>query len=128
MVKDPAKWDQYSSRLLYATLVQAGSVGFIPYELPIVQETPTMVVGVKVETQVFSLVASMNKEMSSYFAECLAFETRHEFLKAYTSTFHEALLTFKQQQRLVPRRIVVYYQVDSINEEKNQLLAELALT
>ena len=76
--------------------MQSGAVGFIPYELPIVQETPTLIVGLKVEEHAFSLIASLNKEVNSFFSECLPFNRRDDFLKLYTATMHEALITFVQ--------------------------------
>ena len=55
-----------------------------------------MIVGVKVEEHAFSFVASLNKEVNSFFSECLAFDKSDDYLKLYTSVIHEALVTFVQ--------------------------------
>lgn len=93
--RDPAKWEQYSGQLLFATLVQAGSAGFVPYDLPLVQESPTMIVGLTVLDEAFAFVASLNKEMTAFFSESHAFETEEDFRSLYAATLHEALYAFK---------------------------------
>ena len=76
-------------------MIQAGSVGFIPHELPIVHEAPTMVVGLKLKENVFSFVASLSKEMNSYYTECIETKNREDFALAFTVSLTEALKSFK---------------------------------
>ena len=76
-------------------MVQAGSIGFIPHELPIVHEIPTMVVGIKLKENVFSFVASLSKEMSSYYTECVMTKNREEFSVAFANSLTEALRAFR---------------------------------
>jgi len=94
--KDTEKFDTEIGQLLYATLIQAGAVGFIPHELPIVHELPTMIVGIKLKANVYSFVASLSKEINSYYTECIEIKSRDEFAKAFPVTLIEALKAFKQ--------------------------------
>ena len=93
--KDTEKFDHEMARMLYAALIQAGSVGFVPHELPIVHDLPTMVVGVKLQANIFTLVASLSKEMNSWYTECTETKTRKEFSSTFAVTLTEALKAFK---------------------------------
>ena len=58
-------------------------------------EIPTMVVGLKLKDGVFSFVASLCKEMNSYYTECLLAKNREEFSVAFANSLTEALRAFR---------------------------------
>ena len=61
------------NHLLVRALLKAGSVSFIPQKVPIVDSTPTMIVGLIVkEFNQFSIVASLKQEFDSFYSNSAA--------------------------------------------------------
>ena len=73
-----------------------GSIAFIPSPLPLIQELPTMIVGIssnKREKRA-AIVASLSKEMTNFYKHPFRFDSHDEYLRDLTSFFSEALSAF----------------------------------
>ena len=79
-----------------------------------------MIVGIKVHAKAFSIIASLNKEVNSYFSDIVTFKSKDEIIKLLPAAIREALLMFKQVQRLIPRHVIIYQHVDSINDKTEE--------
>ena len=88
--------------------------------MPLIHDVPTMVVGIKVHAKAFSLIASLNKEINSYFSDIVTYKTKEELIKLLPAALREALLMFKQVQRLIPRHVIIYEQVDCIKDNTDE--------
>lgn len=105
--KERHNWKVYTKRLLYKVLAKTGSFGFIPVDLPLLKELPTMVIGISKSSKDgrYSLVASLNKEFCHFYKQ-----NNIEDKYGLISHFHGALNAFHSYQRLIPRRVIVYRQ------------------
>lgn len=86
-----------------------------------------MVLGYKQKGKFFSMVASLNKEVCSYYTECLTIETRDEFVVAFVASLTEALGYFKQLQRLIPRKVIIYRYTELFGDEDEHIEGEVGL-
>ena len=57
-----------TNQVLYRALLKSGSVSFIPQKVPIIDLTPTMVVGIVLKGKQFAIVASLKKELDCFYS------------------------------------------------------------
>lgn len=112
----------HSTQVLFRALLKAGSVSFIPQNTPILEQAPTMIVGIVLHGyRQFSIVASLRKEMESFYSNSASITKtgllglKKQWLLQLTEEFDAALEAFRQMQRTFPHHVVVYRLVDSFD-------------
>jgi hypothetical protein len=92
-----------ANKVLYRSLIKAGSVVFIPQKTPVVEHTPTMVVGIALHSfKQFSIVASLKKEFDSFYSNSAAIkqdiylDPKKQWFLQLSEEFDCALEAFKQ--------------------------------
>lgn len=93
---------------------------FIPQKTPIVELTPTMVIGIVLHGyKQYSIVASLKKELDSFYANSAQIKqdthlsAKKQWFLSLSEEFDAALEAFKQMQRTYPQCVIVYRLVDS---------------
>lgn len=102
-VVENEKFTTLAHQVLYRSLLKAGSLVFIPQKTPIVELTPTMIIGIVLQgNKQFSIVASLKKEFDSFYSNSGAIkqeshlEPKKQWFVQLASEFENALEAFKQ--------------------------------
>jgi hypothetical protein len=116
-------------------------VVFIPQKTPIVELTPSMVIGIVLQGyKQYSIVASLTKEFNSFYSNSAQIKqdtllsAKKQWFLNLSEEFDAAMQAFKQMQRTYPQVVIVYRLVDSfersaLNYDAEHLLlsSELAV-
>jgi hypothetical protein len=112
-------------------MIKAGSVVFIPQKTPIVELTPTMVIGIVLQGyKQYSIVASLKKEFDSFYSNSAQIKqdtllsAKKQWFLNLSEEFDAALEAFKQMQRTYPQCVIVYRLVDSFDRSPSTYEAE----
>ena len=122
-VAEHERFGTLANHTLYRSLLRAGSLVFIPQKTPIVELTPTMIVGIVMHGyKQFSIVATLKKEFDSFYSNSAAIkqdshlEPKKQWFLQLTEEVDNALEAFKELQRTYPLCVIVYRLVDSFDK------------